>query len=337
MPPQAAGESPDQNVLLDIIKAQAEIAKYGLDLAGVMNFVVERVNELTGASSTIIELAEGDDMVYRAATGEAYRQLGLRLSCATSLSGACVAGGEVLRCDDSELDPRVDRLACRKIGLRSMIVTPLIHGDSVVGVLKITSPEKAAFSDRHVKILELMSDLIAAAMFHAVKHETNDLFYRATHDPLTDLANRALFYDHLRQGLTAAQRHALQLGVAVLDMDGLKAINDELGHRAGDAAIKEIATRIKTITRQSDTVARLGGDEFGIVMPDIKTRADLACLIDRVCDEIRQPFVFEDLPIELGASIGTAVFPDDGDDIELLIDKADKSMYETKRQRKMLS
>jgi diguanylate cyclase (GGDEF)-like protein len=319
---------------MEIIRAQTEIAQLGLDLGGVMTFVTERVQQLTGAGGAIVELAEGDEMVYRAASGMAKPQLGLRLQRTGSLSGLCVEQRSVLRCDDSESDPRVDKEACRKVGLSSMVVAPLNHGDTTVGVLKITAAEPNAFADEHVRVLELMSGLIASAISHAVRYETNELYHRATHDALTGLANRALFYDRLRQGLSLARRQSSQLGILYLDMDGLKPINDKHGHRAGDAVIRETGQRISKISRQSDTVARLGGDEFAVIAPDVNGRDGAVRHADRLADEIRRPFSFEDTQLALDASIGLAIFPDDGTETDALIEKADQSMYAIKRTRK---
>ena len=119
-------------------------------------------------------------------------------------------------------------------------------------------------------------------------------------------------------------------------MDGLKEINDNYGHRAGDAAIKEIASRIKMTVDKLDTVSRLGGDEFGIIITKVVDRNDIPSLIKRIDYEITRPFEFEGIKINLKASIGYAHFKEDGIDIEVLIEKADKSMYEVKRRRKGL-
>ncbi|MFP4906533.1 diguanylate cyclase domain-containing protein, partial [Paraburkholderia sp. BR14261] len=136
---------------------------------------------------------------------------------------------------------------------RSMIVTPLKHLETTVGVLKVTNSEVDAFKDEDIRTLSLMSELIAAAMFHAARHETSELYLRATHDALTGLPNRALFYDRLRQSVDLALRSSGGLGVLNLAMDGLKPLNDRYGHRAGDAAIRETATRIARHSRRVDT------------------------------------------------------------------------------------
>src|SRR5262245_60184328 len=111
--------SPPQ--LLAVIRTQTEIAKLGLDLSGVLALVADRARGITGAAGAVVEIAEGDEMVYRAASGSAAGLLGLRLRRSTSLSGLCVAAAVPLHCDDAEVDPRVDRDACHRVGLRSMV------------------------------------------------------------------------------------------------------------------------------------------------------------------------------------------------------------------------
>jgi diguanylate cyclase (GGDEF)-like protein len=324
--------SPQQ--LLAIIRTQTEIAKLGLDLPGVMTIVAERSRAITGASGAVVELAEGDEMVYRAVSGVVSDQLGLRLKRSASLSGLCVATASVLRCDDSELDDRVDRQACRKVGLRSMVVVPLIHEGTAVGVLKVFSPVASAFGERDVDVLGTMSELIAAAMFHSVKFGADELFHQATTDSLTGLANRALFFDRLRYSIAKARRESRLLAALMVDMDGLKPINDRHGHRAGDAAIKEIASRLSADIRDSDTVARVGGDEFAMVLSDVDSRSSASMIGKRISKRCAGPFQFEGRSLAIGASVGVAIFPDDGDQPEVLLERADQSMYVAKQAKK---
>jgi diguanylate cyclase (GGDEF)-like protein len=323
--------------LLAIIATQTEIARLGLDLGGVMAMVAEHAQRITQASGAVVELVEGDEMVYRAVAGDAAGMLGVRLKRDASLSGLCVATAETLRCDDSDEDPRVDREACRRVGLRSMVVVPLIHDGGAVGALKVFSPDVAAFGDGDARVLALMSELVAAAMFHATRYGADELFRQATSDQLTGLANRALFMDRLRHAIASSYRTQRRLAVLMLDMDGLKPINDSRGHRAGDAALQEIARRIASELRQSDTVARVGGDEFAYLLSTVPDRDSAQVVAQRIARRCNLPFEFEGEPLQIGASIGLAIGPDDGDEPDVLLELADRDMYAAKRRKKSLA
>lgn len=328
---------PKSSQLMEIINVQTDIAKLGLDLGGVMAIVVERTLALVGADGAAIELAEGGDMVYRATAGIATPFLGLRLKIGSSLSGLCVRTGETIRSNDSESDPRVDREACRKVGLRSMIVMPLKHGNATVGVLKAMAVEPNKFSDADMELLRLLSELIAAAMFYATKYDNIDaLFFKATHDGLTGLANRSMFMDRLRQCIAHYERDRHPIAVLMIDMDGLKSINDNFGHRAGDEVIIEFSKRILAGARATDTIARLGGDEFGAILTPIELPSGIESAISRMTTEIERPFAYECKDFDLRASIGAALFPKDSQEIGPLIEMADSRMYQVKREHKAL-
>lgn len=325
---------PTPSQLLSVIQTQTAIAKLGLDLNAVMTLVAEQAQEITNAKGAVVELDEGDDMVYRAVSGGAAHLLGLRLHKYNSLSGLCVAKNETLYCTDSETDDRVDQAACRRVGLRSMAVVPLTHCGEAVGVLKIYSDQIAAFKSGDLQLLSLMSELIAAAMYHATKYGAQALYKLATQDQLTNLANRALFLDCLRQGIQKAQTENKALGVLMIDMDGLKTINDQYGHRVGDVALQEIASRIQQQTSKTDLVARLGGDEFAVILTNIEQYARATEAMNKIAMQCGLPFVFENLSLKLGASIGLAMYPTHADNLTALLEYADLQMYQMKRQRK---
>jgi diguanylate cyclase (GGDEF)-like protein len=323
----------DPQIYLKIIGLQTEIAKLGLDLAGVINAVVNSLPSLTNAAGALVEYAHGEDMVCRGASGIGSVLLGYRAKRDHSLSGHCVDQGGVLTCGDTELDSRVDIEPCRKAGIRSIIAAPLSHDGINVGTLKIIASEPEAFSQEDAFIVELMSGLVAAAMYHAAKNETSELYVQATHDALTGLANRALFFDRARHRLSQGRRHCQQIGMLLIDMDQLKSINDKWGHRMGDAAIKETAKRIRRVPRETDLIARLGGDEFGVMLESIKDRTSINEIAHRISSEIGQPFIADGHHIPLSASVGVSCFPADGTDVEALIEKADQAMYSIKNDR----
>ncbi|MBD3619014.1 MAG: GGDEF domain-containing protein [Chromatiales bacterium] len=316
-----------------IIAAQAGVAKLGMDFEGIIAHVARESQAMTGADGAVVELLEDDEMVYAAVTGIADHLHGLRLKRDSSLSGLCVTDARVLYCDDSETDERVDREACRKVGLRSMIVVPLIHAGEAVGVLKVMSCEPSAFGAEDARILLYMSELIAAAMYNAERYSQDELFRRATTDELTGLANRALFHDRLRHAIGQARRDGRGFGVMVVDMDGLKQINDTHGHSVGDIALRTLATRLVDSLRQADTVARLGGDEFGVILTLVSDRDAAACVEADLTAEIEEPLEVAGQWLTLEASLGMALYPADGETSQALLEVADQRMYEQKRVR----
>ncbi|MBW4649484.1 MAG: PAS domain S-box protein [Kastovskya adunca ATA6-11-RM4] len=161
----------DAERLYAINTALHDIAILDLDLNALMNLIVERTQNLTKANGAVLELVEGDEMVYRAASGTACEHVGLRLAITSSLSGQCVQTGEILSCEDAETDPRVDLAACRRVGVRSMILVPLDYNRKTVGVLKVLSPKASAFDRQDIYTLQLMARLLGAAMSHASEFE----------------------------------------------------------------------------------------------------------------------------------------------------------------------
>ncbi|MDR9499071.1 MAG: sensor domain-containing diguanylate cyclase [Hydrogenovibrio sp.] len=322
-----------KDTMFKIIEAQSEITKTGLDLGTVMSIITDKAQDLTRASGAVIELAEDDEMVYRAASGKLEPYLGLRLNAEGSLSGMCVKQGEVLSSDDCFHDERVDRQACKKIGIQSMVVIPLNHHSETIGVLKVASDQPAFFNRKDITALTLISDIVASMIFNAIRFSNDELVQRATRDELTQLSNRAHFYDLLRQHLHQADRRQQKLGVIMLDMNRLKPLNDDFGHLAGDAGIKEVAERLKASVRKPDTVARLGGDEFAIILPETRNSDQLRTIANVIDANMHKPFKFDDHAHTLSVSWGFAIYPDDGDTIKTLIETADKAMYRQKTQR----
>lgn len=322
---------PSREKLLEVIAIQTEVARLGLDVGGLMSLVVERTLGLVGADGAAIELAEGEDMVYRAAAGMAAGSLGLRLKRGASLSGLCVREGRVLCCDDALIDTRTDRAACAKLGLRSMSVVPLRHDGETVGVLKAMSAQVARFDECDVALLEMLSQQVGAAMYFATRYAPHELFHKATHDGLTDLPNRSLFLDRVRSSLSQAVRDGKPLAVLMLDMDGLKPINDRFGHRTGDAALQEFSRRLSAGVRQSDTAARLGGDEFGVLLRPLAAEGGLTATTSRLAEQLNGSFEFEGRTLRVAASMGAACFPEDGANVARLIELADQRMYRHKR------
>ncbi|MCX7961428.1 MAG: EAL domain-containing protein [Burkholderiales bacterium] len=152
----------------------------------------------------------------------------------------------------------------------------------------------------------------------------------ADHDALTGLPNRRLLEDRLSQAIARADRTQKPTAVMFVDLDHFKAINDTLGHAVGDRVLKEVAERLVRQLRVGDTVCRLGGDEVVVVLPEVTRASDAAGVAQKILETVAQPYRIDDRELQLAASIGISVFPDDGADAETLIRNADAAMYHAK-------
>ncbi|MCK4586929.1 MAG: diguanylate cyclase [Gammaproteobacteria bacterium] len=158
----------------------------------------------------------------------------------------------------------------------------------------------------------------------------DELKHAALHDSLTGLPNRILFHDRLEQAIKHSKRNNGQFGVALLDLNNFKEINDTQGHLVGDFVLKTISERITAVLRSSDTVARLGGDEFAFVLPTVD-RESPEIVAQKILDAIAEPIVDGKLTIKTAGSIGVSLYPDHGDDNDTIVGKADAAMYAAKR------
>lgn len=156
------------------------------------------------------------------------------------------------------------------------------------------------------------------------------LAHIAFHDPLTGLPNRALLLDRLEHGINAAGREQSQIGLMFIDLDRFKFVNDTLGHDVGDALLKEVANLLTSSVRPSDTVARLGGDEFVILLEAPCESTEYAGLAERIIAVLSKPMTILSHPVQIGASVGIACFPEDGATLPDLMKNADAAMYAAK-------
>jgi diguanylate cyclase (GGDEF)-like protein/PAS domain S-box-containing protein len=155
-------------------------------------------------------------------------------------------------------------------------------------------------------------------------------FFLANHDPLTGLANRARFLERLHQSLLNADRDNSHCALLLLDLDRFKSINDTLGHHAGDRLLKEVATRLLDCVRETDTVSRLGGDEFVVILTRLKSLPAAELIAENIIRALGRPFEVEGHPVNSGASVGIAMYPQDGGEAGDLLQKADLAMYRAK-------
>ena len=157
--------------------------------------------------------------------------------------------------------------------------------------------------------------------------------YLAHHDYLTGLPNRALLVERAEQALTLAKRYQRQLAIIFMDLDQFKPINDNYGHNVGDKVLCMVAKRLQSLVRRSDTVCRQGGDEFVILIPECHSLAGVTEVAEKLNAALVEPYLMDDVVLQLGVSIGIAVYPENGDTIDALIRYADEAMYLAKSDK----
>jgi len=160
------------------------------------------------------------------------------------------------------------------------------------------------------------------------------LWTLAHHDALTELPNRHLFRDRMKQALLHARRNESGVALLWIDLDGFKAVNDTLGHAAGDALLREVAQRLKIRTRASDTVARMGGDEFAVVMPGTVAVESAVHTATDLLAGLAEPFDLPQGAVRISGSIGVALYPQHAATVEMLMQHADLALYAAKRAGK---
>jgi diguanylate cyclase (GGDEF)-like protein len=176
-------------------------------------------------------------------------------------------------------------------------------------------------------LLYLILFRIVARASTRLRRQAAENEHLALHDPLTDLPNRSLFHDRAGQALRSARRSGGRVALMILDLDRFKEVNDTLGHHNGDLLLKQIGPRLATALRESDSIARLGGDEFGVLLPQISDEDDAIAVAEKIRQALRDPIAINGITLDLAATVGIAVYPEHGDDVETLLQRADVAMY----------
>ncbi len=194
---------------------------------------------------------------------------------------------------------------------------------------------KEAMLDHSTKLRQANEKLVIAAMQLQIANAEIDkskaeMTYVANHDFLTDLPNRMQLYDRIAQAIALARRHHEKLAVLFLDLDRFKPVNDTFGHATGDQLLQLVACRLKSAIRSSDTVSRLGGDEFVLLLSEVNQEKIFALKVEKIHQIVTAPYCVGGNDLNIGATIGISIFPENGDDVETLIRNADAAMYYAK-------
>lgn len=214
----------------------------------------------------------------------------------------------------------------------SFVVLPILIAGQLVAALGMAYRREGAIPDADIIRAREFADRIAVGLSREAWEE--QLYYQAHYDALTHLPNRLLVTDRLQQALARAKRQGIYTAVLFLDVDRFKTVNDSLGHRIGDRLLLEFSRRLLQATRQSDTIGRLGGDEFIVVLPDIpdnqKLLARTIIVAEKILMQLTEPFDLLGHTVRVTSSIGVALFPRDGDNVDDLLKNADSAMYHAK-------
>jgi diguanylate cyclase (GGDEF)-like protein len=224
-------------------------------------------------------------------------------------------------------DPRFAETAPDRVTVHNFLSAPALIGTELVGQVALANSNRN-YKQEDLVFIKRLATLYAIAIQH---QRTQDKISKlAYHDPLTGLPNRALFNDRYTIALAGAKRYKKKIGLMVLDIDHFKNINDTLGHGAGDEVLKDFSGRLLGILRKTDTVMRLGGDEFVIMINDVVEPEHIAIVAQKVLEATRKSFMFHDHEVRITASIGMSSYPENGEDVEMLLRCADIAMYHVK-------
>lgn len=218
-------------------------------------------------------------------------------------------------------------------GLRAAWAAPIMSSSgSVLGAIATYTIEPNKPDSHDMELVKLAVNLSRIAIERRQSEER--LAYLAHYDTLTGLPGRALFRDRLGHAMAKAERNGQMVALMFLDLDRFKAINDTLGHGAGDTLLKNVAQRLKECVREEDTVARLGGDEFTVILEQISNVDDASIVAKKIIEAVALPMILNGHEVFVTASIGITIYPHDSTDMDELIKNADSAMYRAKEEGK---
>ncbi len=245
--------------------------------------------------------------------------------------------------NDPLADPRLAhwREIFRGNAWRAMLIAPIVRSGALWALLVVVSSQPNVFDNQTEALYRRIGDLLGQGLTTldaqrqlAAREQESD--HRARHDTLTTLPNRFALELHVPQAIARARRRGQALALGMLDLDDFKPVNDTWGHAAGDVVLQEFARRLRSLLREVDFVGRLGGDEFVVVLADLdpdQAQAQLRIALERLRRAVDEPFALGEHQASIGMSLGLALYPDDGQEMDALLRQADAALYRLKMHK----
>jgi diguanylate cyclase (GGDEF)-like protein len=229
-----------------------------------------------------------------------------------------------------------------RFGATDALVAPLRRGDgTLLGMMVAANRlgDQRTFTPEDLKLFDALANHASVSLenrhlIERLRAEATDKEHQSLHDALTGLPNRLLFQDRVALALAADHDAGAKVAVMLLDLDRFKEVNDTLGHHNGDLLLQEIGDRLRRILRAGDTVARLGGDEFAVLLPDLAGEEAAMAAAEGIRHALERPFAIAEVNLDVGCSIGVAIWPDHGEDATVLLQRADVAMYSAKESQR---
>jgi len=253
-----------------------------------------------------------------------------------------ICSGEILVVDHARDDVRTREFNddyLKPLNIYSMLDLPIVQDDQLIGLIchekvgeiKLWAQDEQDFADSVVNAISLSLEIKKRRLIQEeLKTQKEILHHYAHHDALTGLPNRFLFDDRLNQSIKQAQRDATKIAILFVDLDHFKGVNDSMGHKVGDELLVEVAKRLKSQIRQTDTLARLGGDEFAIVLNKVANSDAVVEVTQNLLKIMNAPIDLFEQSFYVTLSIGVAIYPDDGNTSDELLKNSDAAMYQAK-------
>ena len=250
--------------------------------------------------------------------GENLSRLMLRRAGAALVMGIAITGMHYTGMGAAHFVPGSVCVAANGINLHWLAALILLGTVAVLGLTLVLS------------IFDARMDVTEKRYTSSLRAANAELLRQATHDALTELPNRIVLDERIQHAINSSERGSRRFALYFLDLDGFKAVNDSLGHRVGDSLLKELGARLRNNLRKQDLVARFGGDEFVILVEDVADAANAAAIAEKLFDSFAEEFDLLESGLTVSPSIGIALYPENGETIEVLLKNADAAMYQAK-------